>query len=72
VRAALAVLLVLSSLAAAHAFGIGKEGFLFGRLGASNRGKPPVIAASCPSPTAPNGAVDLSQCSNAFYVAVIF
>lgn len=39
-RAALAVLLVLSSLAAAHAFGIGKEGFLFGRLGASNRGKP--------------------------------
>lgn len=27
---------------------------------------------ACASPTAPNGVVDLSQCSNAFYVAVIF
>ena len=27
---------------------------------------------SCASPTAPNGVVDLSQCSNAFYVAIIF
>ena len=28
--------------------------------------------ASCPSPTAPNGVVDLSVCSNAYYVALIF
>ena len=28
-------------------------------------------APPCPSPTAPDGNVDLSQCSNAFYVAVI-
>ena len=27
--------------------------------------------APCPSPTAPDGSIDLSQCSNAFYVAVI-
>jgi hypothetical protein len=26
----------------------------------------------CATPTAPNGTVDLSQCSNAYYVAVIF
>lgn len=31
-------------------------------------GAPP---PGCASPTAPNGVVDLSQCSNAFYIAVI-
>jgi hypothetical protein len=30
------------------------------------------VVASCASPNAPDGAVDLSKCSNAFYVAVIF
>ena len=28
--------------------------------------------AQCASPNAPDGHVDLSKCSNAFYVAVIF
>ena len=28
--------------------------------------------AQCASPNGPNGHVDLSKCSNAFYVAVIF
>lgn len=36
-----------------------------------NNSAVPVVAA-CASPTAPNGVVDLSQCSNAFYAAVIF
>lgn len=33
---------------------------------------PPPPPTGCSSPTAPNGVVDLSQCSNAFYAAVIF
>lgn len=67
-----AALFILVSIAAAHAFGLG-EGNRFGKLGAMGRGgtvTPPPVG--CVSPTAPNGVVDLSQCSNAFYVAVIF
>ena len=30
------------------------------------------VVVGCASPTAPNGVVDLSQCSNAFYAAVVF
>jgi hypothetical protein len=30
------------------------------------------VIPGCASPTAPDGNVDLSQCSNAYYVAVIF
>lgn len=37
-RIYLAALMVLASLAAAHAFGLGKEGFMFGRLGAPTGG----------------------------------
>ena len=39
-RVALAALLVLASIAGAHAFGMGKLGFQFGRLGAPS-GKVP-------------------------------
>ena len=42
----------------------------FGSDGINNFAVP--VVASCASPTAPNGVVDLSQCSNAFYAAVIF
>ena len=30
------------------------------------------VIVGCASPTAPNGVLDLSQCSNASYAAVIF
>lgn len=70
-KRSIAALLILLALAgAAHAFGLGL-GNRFGRLGLGIvAATPPPV--SCPSPTAPNGQVDLSQCSNAFYVAVIF
>jgi hypothetical protein len=44
-------------------------GFMLLHVGPADSGG---AVAGCASPTAPNGAVDLSQCSNAFYVAVIF
>lgn len=44
-------------------------GFTDGIFNPGTASAPPV---GCASPTAPNGVVDLSQCSNAFYVAVIF
>lgn len=37
-----------------------------------NQAAPAVVVPGCASPTAPNGVVDLSLCSNAFYAAVIF
>lgn len=40
--------------------------------GISGNGKTTPPPPGCASPTAPNGVVDLSQCSNAFYAAVIF
>jgi hypothetical protein len=70
-RTAIAILVLVASVYSAHAFGMGKLGFIFGREGASNT-KKAVVVASCPSPTAPNGVVDLSTCSNAYYVALIF
>lgn len=71
-RGVIAILLLISSLVAAHAFGLGKEGKMFGRLGSLSNKKAAAVVPGCASPTAPNGVVDLSQCSNAFYVAVIF
>jgi hypothetical protein len=68
---ALAALLALAAARPALSFGIGQLGSRFGGLGAVGS-QPPAVVAGCASPTAPNGAVDLSQCSNAFYVAVIF
>lgn len=67
-------ILILLLLAAgyAHAIGVGGEGRQFGRLGATAGKATVVIPPSCASPTAPNGVIDLSQCSNAFYAAVIF
>lgn len=56
---------------AALALGIGQLGARFGGLGAQGLGTTTVIVG-CASPTAPNGVVDLSQCSNAYYVALIF
>lgn len=56
----------------ANSFGVGQQGKGFGKLGAIPKNKGFVPPPSCGSPTAPNGVVDLSQCSNAFYAAVIF
>lgn len=70
-KIALAVLMVLASLAAAHAFGLGL-GNRLGKLGVMGGGAAFVPPPGCASPTAPNGVVDLSLCSNAFYAAVIF
>jgi len=52
------------------AFGVGRLGSRFSNEGSIGSTKK-VVIPSCPSPTAPNGVVDLSVCSNAFYVAVI-
>jgi hypothetical protein len=69
-RIFLATALFVASIYAAHAFGLG-EGNRFGKLGAFGKGAV-IVPVGCASPTAPNGQVDLSQCSNAFYAAVIF
>ena len=65
------ILLLVGSIAAAQAFGLGRLGARFGGLGAVAPNAA-AIALPCPSPTAPNGVVDLSVCSNAYYVALIF
>ena len=73
-RAAIIAVLALAALALAHpafSFGVGQLGAHFGAMGAEG-GSPPVVVVGCASPTAPNGIVDLSQCSNAFYAATIF
>lgn len=69
-RSLIAVVALLALITAAHAFGLGL-GNRFGRLGAMNGGTASVAPVGCASPTAPNGVVDLSQCSNSYYVAVI-
>jgi hypothetical protein len=43
-----------------------------GFTGGFNNFAAQTVVVGCASPTAPNGIVDLSQCSNAFYAAVIF
>lgn len=70
-KAALGVLMLLASLAVAHAFGLGL-GDRLGKLGVIGGVTAFVPPPSCASPTAPNGVIDLSQCSNASYAAVIF
>lgn len=67
--------LILLTVAAgcAHALGVGGEGLRFGKLGATaGKGTAFIPPPSCGSPTAPNGVLDLSQCSNASYVATVF
>lgn len=70
-RALIAVLLLLASVYAAHAINFGREGVVFGKLGAAGKGGT-APALGCAVPDAPDGVVDLSKCSNAFYIAVIF
>lgn len=58
----------------ARSDGLGNYGILgqgeFGGIGGGlSAASAPV---GCASPTAPNGVIDLSQCSNAFYAATIF
>lgn len=67
-------ILILLTIAAgyAHAIGVGGEGLRFGRVGATPGKATAFIPPSCASPTAPNGVIDLSQCSNASYAAIIF
>jgi hypothetical protein len=66
----IAALMLLASLTAAIAFGLGEQGIQFGHEGKMPDFTPAAVPG-CASPTAPNGQIDLSQCSNAFYVAVI-
>jgi len=55
----------------AGAFGLGSN--LFGAMGVVGSGSVSGPAPSgCASPTAPDGSVDLSKCSNALYAAIIF
>lgn len=59
---------------AARSDGLGNYGIL-GQPNSGGIGGAFTAAAApvgCASPTAPNGVVDLSQCSNAYYVALIF
>lgn len=71
----LIILLALSATAAAHSDIVGRIGKGIGFTGRNavsggiGTGSAPI---GCASPTAPNGVIDLSQCSNAFYAAVIF
>jgi hypothetical protein len=45
-RTAIAILMLVGSFAAAHAFGLGKEGKLFGRLGAISNKKGSAIGTT--------------------------
>lgn len=69
-RSLSALLILLALAGAAHGFGLGL-GNRFGKLGSFGKGGSVTPPAGCASPTAPNGQIDLSQCSNAFYVAVV-
>lgn len=68
----LAALIALAAVQPAFSFGLGSLGTHFGSLGAIGSGTQTVAPVGCASPDAPDGAVDLSKCSNAYYVAVIF
>ena len=74
IRIFIAGSLLLASIYAAHAINFGHSGVTFGKLGVAPRAgtgaAPP--PPGCAVPDAPDGAVDLSKCSNAFYIAVIF
>jgi hypothetical protein len=70
--AILAIGLLASLTQSASPVGLGRQGTGFGKLGSMGKQKAFVPPPSCGSPTAPNGQLDLSQCSNAFYVAVVF
>jgi hypothetical protein len=70
------LILLLLSVASASAYEftgiIGGGGVLgtgiTGRIGVTSGGG----GGGCASPTAPDGVIDLSECSNAWYVAVVF
>jgi hypothetical protein len=77
-KATISILAIAAVLASYQAFGSSITPQLGGGIGfgfdggISGKGNAVAPPAGCASPTAPNGAVDLSQCSNAFYVAIIF
>lgn len=68
-RVAIALLLLIGTLAAAHAFGLG-EGNRFGRLGAFKKATPsaPVVCI----PGAATGQMDFSVCSNIAITAALW
>lgn len=75
----LAVILLLSGIyAAAAQFNGCPPGLCGGSLGLGNVGGgfagngAAAAVPGCAVPDGPNGVVDLSKCSNAFYIAVIF
>lgn len=69
----LLILLTLAcGISAAYALGIGGLGTRFGKAGAIGKATAFIPPPSCGSPNAPDGVIDLSKCSNAFYAAVIF
>lgn len=66
-RIVVAVFLLLSSLAAAHAIGLGGEGKIFGRLGSLGNKK-----ASAPPPATCSGTgLDFTVPCNSQYIGVL-
>lgn len=67
-RGLVAILMLVSSLAAAHAFGLGKEGKQFGRLGAISNKK----TASAPVNSCIQDGLDFTKACNAVLYVVIY
>jgi hypothetical protein len=55
--------LMLASIYAAHAIGVGGEGLRFGRVGATAGKAIPFVPPTC-TPGGPTGQMDFSVCSN--------
>jgi hypothetical protein len=64
IRLALAATLLLAAITAAHTFGLGKEGLMFGRLGAMKKGGGGAVVAC-------TNRLDFSQACNSQYIPLI-
>lgn len=65
-KIALAVLALLASVYTAHAFGIGREGALFGRLGNITAAKPAAVTPGCSG----TGLIFSAAC-NSQYIGIL-
>lgn len=66
IKPIIAILLIAGTISAAQGFGLGL-GNRFGKLGAMGKGGGSGPACNA----APDGSVDLSECSNSLYLALI-